>query len=71
MNYLENPENERFFGISKENSLTFEIFETKGVGGGDFFSCLEKTKYERFLFCKHPLSEHFAALRFDDELAVK
>ena len=43
-----------FHFIQRKNMLPFEIFETKGEGGAAIFSCFEETKYERFIFCKHP-----------------
>ena len=45
-----------FLLFQGKKSLIFRGFWDKGWGGGrQFCSCLEKTKYERFLFCKHPL----------------
>ena len=50
------PKNERFFVVFRGKNRSFlEVFETKGGGEAGIFNSLNETKYERFLFCKHPV----------------
>ena len=56
------PKNERFFCYfwKKKIAHFFRFSRQRWGGGRQFFSCLEKTKYERFFFCKHPLKSFIA-----------
>ena len=50
-----NSINELFSGkYAEKESSFFDVLETMG-GGGRFENCLQETKYELFLFCKHSL----------------
>ena len=46
-------------GVSQKQELIFWGYEDNygglGWGGRLFQNCLEKTKNERYFFCKHPL----------------
>ena len=55
---FKSPKNERFLVIQEEKLAYFLRCSRKKLGGEEaaIFSCLDKTKYERFFFSKHPLS---------------